>query len=126
MTFDILAAFFVGVMCGMGIGGGGLFVIYLTLARGMGQLDAQGVNLAFFIFASAAALLVHAAGRKLILPYIIVSLIFALPGAFLGSLTAAVISPSYVRRLFGIMLIFAGASTLIRQFLAFLRRRRGG
>ena len=31
----------------MGVGGGGLFVVYLTLARDVGQYDAQRINLIF-------------------------------------------------------------------------------
>ena len=39
--YDILAGFLVAILSGLGIGGGGLLVIYLTLSGG-GQLEAQG------------------------------------------------------------------------------------
>ena len=45
----ILAAFFSGLAGSLGLGGGGVLVLYLVLALGMPQLKAQGINLLFFI-----------------------------------------------------------------------------
>ena len=56
IVIDILAGILIGTLTGMGIGGGGLLVIYLTAVRGMPQLSAQGCNLLFFIFAASASL----------------------------------------------------------------------
>ena len=53
------ATFLVALLAGMGVGSGGLYVVYLTLFAGRDQLSAQGLNLYFFIFAAAAALLLH-------------------------------------------------------------------
>ena len=55
-----IASFLVAVLAGMGVGSGGLFIVYLTMLADMPQLEAQGLNLYFFIFATAAALLLHA------------------------------------------------------------------
>ena len=54
-----------GTLTGMGIGGGGLLVLYLTAMDGVGQLAAQGCNLLFFVYASAASLFVHNKKRNL-------------------------------------------------------------
>ena len=50
MWLDILVSFLIATLSGLGIGSGGLLVIYLTLLDGMPQLRAQGVNLVFFSF----------------------------------------------------------------------------
>ena len=52
IVIDILAGILIGTLTGMGIGGGGLLVIYLTAVRGMQQLSAKACNLLFFIFAA--------------------------------------------------------------------------
>ena len=44
-----LAGTLSGVIGAMGLGGGGVLIIYLTLFLGMEQGIAQGVNLIFFI-----------------------------------------------------------------------------
>ena len=40
----ILAAFFSGLAGSLGLGGGGVLVLYLVFALGMPQLKAQGIN----------------------------------------------------------------------------------
>ena len=98
----------------MGIGGGGLLVIYLTLVRGVGQLEAQGMNLYFFIFASAAALFVHIAKRKINYPLILLTSSVGMLGAYGGSALASVTDPELIRRVFGAMLLVSGGISLFR------------
>ena len=44
VVVDLLASFSIAVLSGMGIGSGGLFVIYLTLVSSTPQLAAQGLD----------------------------------------------------------------------------------
>lgn len=114
MFFDILAGILFGALTGMGIGGGGLLVLYLTWVSGMSQLDAQGCNLLFFVFASAASLFIHNRKRKLDFRLIGISALFALIGAQIGIRLAGVLPEGLIRRMFGWMLISAGTVTGIR------------
>lgn len=115
---DIVAGLAFGTLSGMGVGGAGLLVIYLTMFRGLGQHDAQGVNLYFFIFASAAAVLIHAAKRKIDTETMLLSLLGGLPTAFLGCFAASAVHPDMLRRVFGGMLILTGLVSFFRQLRA--------
>lgn len=44
-----IVAFLTGITASMGLGGGFILVIYLTIFAQMPQLAAQGVNLIFFL-----------------------------------------------------------------------------
>ena len=46
--------FLISALMGMGVGGGGLFIIYFTLLLGTPQLTAQGTNLLLFVFIPAS------------------------------------------------------------------------
>ena len=63
---DFAAAFIVAVLSGMGVGSGGLFVIWLTMTTDFPQLTSQGLNLLFFLFASGASMLVHLTKRTIL------------------------------------------------------------
>jgi uncharacterized membrane protein YfcA len=65
LLVDILATLLIAVLSGMGVGSGGLMVLYLTLLRGAPQLSAQGFNLLFFLFAVASGMAVHLSRRRL-------------------------------------------------------------
>ena len=43
-----ISAFLTGILASMGLGGGMILILYMTLIAGMEQLTAQGVNLLFF------------------------------------------------------------------------------
>ena len=111
---DMAAAFAIGILSGMGIGGGGLLVIYLTLLRSVGQLEAQGLNLYFFIFASAAALFVHSVKRRMNWGLILLVGAVGMFFAYVGSTLASVTEPHLVRKLFGAMLVLSGGVSLVK------------
>ena len=49
MIFDILAGFFSGLTASMGLGGGFVLMIFLTVFKGYNQIYSQAINLMFFI-----------------------------------------------------------------------------
>ncbi|MBQ2719173.1 MAG: hypothetical protein IJF73_03800, partial [Clostridia bacterium] len=54
-----LVLFGAAVLSGLGVGSGGLYLLYLTDVLGVGQYAAQGQNLLFFILATLASALLH-------------------------------------------------------------------
>lgn len=112
---DFVAGTVFGALSGMGVGGAGLLVIYLTAVREVAQHDAQGINLYFFIFASAAAILIHAAKQKIDEFTMLLSLLGGVPAAYLGCLCARAVQPELLRKIFGGMLIVTGLISLFKQ-----------
>ncbi len=112
---DLAAALCIAGLSGMGVGSGGLFVIYLTLLRGAPQLAAQGWNLLFFLFSAGASLAVHLRRRELRWGLIAILAAAGLIGAYFGSALAPTIDPTLLRRLFGGMLIASGCVVLLRR-----------
>ena len=115
---DIAAGILFGILAGMGIGGGGLLVIYLTLIREYSQIDAQAANLLFFVFAAFAAMAVHIRKRKI--DFVLVSslAIAGIVGSLFGSHIAVIIPQFVTRKLFGAMLIVSGVITAARILLS--------
>ncbi len=110
----LLAVFAIALLAGIGVGGGGLLVLYLTLVEAMPQAEAQGINLLFFLCAAGAAFLVNC--RKRSFPWKTV-LLLAVGGtafAILGAFLATKVSPTLLRRSFGGLLVASGLITLLR------------
>ncbi len=112
---DFIVGFAVSVLSGLGIGGGGLLVIWLVLYHSVEQLTAQGINLVFFLFSSSAAMIVHLMKRKLNFKLIAYLAVFGIVGSFLGSLLSKNVSPEIIRSAFGILLIISGVMTLFKR-----------
>ena len=114
---EIIAGIICSALAAMGVGGGGLLVVYLTEFAKMDQRMAQGINLVFFLCASVTALAVHVKTRRLAYN---VAWLFAIGGAAgsaVGSLFARSVDSSLLRLCFGILLIFAGGNVIFKELL---------
>ena len=110
-----IVALALAALSGAGVGGGGLFVIYLSLVLGVNQREAQLSNLAFFIFAASSALIIHMKNRRLDGRLIAVLSLSGVAGGIVGSHVAAVLPSSALKTAFGFMLIASSAYTVIRM-----------
>ena len=110
MFFFIALA--IAALSGMGVGGGGLFALYLKYFSSYGQIDVQAINLLFFLFASGAALLIHLQKRRIFFGAVMIMLIFGIAGSLIGSTVALNINAAILSKLFGAVMIFAGAYSL--------------
>ena len=114
---DFIAGVLIAALAGMGVGGGGLLVLYLVFVKGMGQTDSQGINLVFFVCASITALCLHLKKRSVDMRRCVVLMCFGGIGAILGAVVASYFEPDVVRKIFGWFLIASGV-------LVFLKKRK--
>ena len=112
----IIVAFIISALMGMGVGGGGLFVIYLTLVLDYEQISAQGTNLIFFILSALASIFIHIKKRKIKFSQVAVMAIFGTGGALITSTLANMINPKIPRIILGVILILSGILTIIKTF----------
>ena len=110
-----IATLIIAILCGMGLGSGGLFVVYLTVLCGYEQLLAQGLNLYFFIFSTAAALPVHAKKQKLPLKRLAYICALGSGGCAGGALLAQSIDKGILRMIFAFLLIISGGITMLQK-----------
>ena len=111
---EYATGFFTALLAGLGIGGGGLLVIYLVLWGGVKQLAAQGINLIFFLFSSSASMIIHLRKRNIPFKFTLILSASGIVGAVLGSVAGRAISDEIVRMLFGILLVISGVIALFR------------
>ncbi len=97
----LLAGLLSGIIGGMGLGGGAVLIIYLTVFKDTEQLTAQGINLLFFIPIALTALLIYAFKKqikwKTVLPLAFGGILGAVGGIFLADFIGGV----WTARLFG-------------------------
>ena len=118
----IIASLFIAALSGMGVGSGGLFVIWLTLVTDTPQFAAQGLNLLFFLFSSGTSLLVHSKKRNILWGAVLVLSVVGIVGSLFGSFVAGFISATVMRKIFGSMLIVSGSFVLFARKKSVKRR----
>lgn len=112
MIVELLVGAAAGFVSGCGVGGGTLLLLYLTAVVGVAQRTAAGINLLYFICCSPMALFLHfrrrAAQWRQVWPA-------ALGGAVTAALAAwgtVYLPTDWLRRGFGVMLIYIGIKCL--------------
>jgi len=110
-----IASLLIAILSGLGVGSGGLFVIWLTMFEGVAAQDARGLNLLFFVFSAGAALVFHILRKRLRYRLVIFMAIFACIGTLAGSYIGARISSEYLRKFLGAMLAVSGVYTLVTR-----------
>ena len=108
-----IIAFIISLLSGMGVGGGGLFALYLKYFSEYSQIEIQAANLIFFLFAAGAALTVHLQKRRIYLLPIAIMIALGIPGSLLGSRLAVMINGRALGRIFGVMMMLAGIYSLV-------------
>ena len=109
----IIIGMILGFLAGLGVGGGSLLILWLTLVAGISSQDARWINLMFFLTAAGSVSLFR--WKKGSLP-----LRKLLPAIIAGCICSALISclrmyldPSLLEKGFGILLLFTGIRELL-------------
>lgn len=109
----LLAGIVLGYLAGLGVGGGSLLILWLTLVLQIPNESARLINLMFFITAAGTVSLFRWKQGTLQLKKI-------LPAILAGSIAAGVFSwiglhldAGLLKKLFGILLLFTGVRELL-------------
>jgi uncharacterized membrane protein YfcA len=118
LWYDALAAFVCAILSGMGVGGGGLFLIYLSLVRHCDIFLARQLNLLCFLCGSAASLLrkpKESEGYRPLKPFCWwVIFLLGILGALCGKLLLLWIDASRFSLFLGIFFCLCGLFALLR------------
>ncbi len=108
LMLSFLIAFLAAALSGMGIGGGGIYILYLTLILNMQSAQARGINLAFFIVAALSSLAIHLKKRKICIPLVLITALGGITGALLGAHLSHIMNETLLQKAFGGFLVFCG------------------
>lgn len=111
----ILAGLITGIISGFGIGGGSLLILYLTAFAGVDQYTAAGINLLYFLFCAPAALLSHIRNKRVEWKAVLWCSLAGAVTSAIAAWGASLISTDFLRRLFGILLLYIGVRELFSK-----------
>ena len=123
---NFIIGLFTGIAASMGLGGGFILIIYLTVFGGADNLTARAANLVFFLPIALFSVILHSKNKliewKIILPLIISGVI----GSALGTLFGLVINPRIIEIAFGGVLVFVGIRELFRKRRSIGNKEKNG
>lgn len=110
----LLAGLFSGIIGGMGLGGGAVLIIYLSVLKNTEQLQAQGINLLFFVPIATVAVIIYAFKKQIKWKSVFPLAAGGVLGAVAGFYLTDFIGGNFTAKLFGGFLIILG----LKEFFA--------
>ena len=110
-----IAALLCAIPIGRGVGGAGLYVIFLSLYEKMPQAEAQGVNYLFFVAAIAVSTVINLKNGLVDGKKTISLSLWGLCGALPGALLAFILPATILRTGFSLLMIAAGTYGLLKK-----------
>ncbi len=104
----------------MGMGGGTILILCLTLFRGMEQHSAQGANLIFFVPTAIISIIINAKQKLVDWKVGTIVSIFGIIGALIGAKISVNLDTNKLKLYFGIFLL---AISLIEIFTFFKKEK---
>ena len=112
---NILVGFLTGLMASMGLGGGFVLIIYLTLFCSIGQAVAQGINLLFFLPIAFFSAIIHTKNKLIEWKIVPFAVIAGIIGAAAGSFISFVIDENMLRTFFGALILPIGLKEIFHR-----------
>lgn len=109
---NIVIGFLTGVLASMGLGGGFILVVWLTLFMNVEQRAAQGVNLLFFLPIALISLVIHVKNGLVNKELVKKLALGGVVGAVIGTFAAQHMGNDFLRILFALFLLGFGLREL--------------
>ena len=108
IVWGIIASIFAGVCASMGLGGGFVLMIYLTVIAGNDARAAGGINLIFFLIVGTMSLFFHKSSSLIEKSPLLPMIILGVLGAGGGLAVGLVLDEKLISKIFGGFVILAG------------------
>lgn len=102
---EILTGIIAGIIGGLGMGGGTVLILFLSLFLGIEQHIAQATNVIFFVPTAIAAIVINLKNKNINLKLAIPICIWGIIGAFIGGTISTKMNVNMLRKAFAIFLI---------------------
>ena len=105
---SLLVGASLGFLSGLGVGGGSLLILWLTLVQGMEPQAARSINLLFFIPCALIAAMIRIKQGSVPFRKILPAILGGAVAALCFSLLSTTINTDLLKKCFGILLIATG------------------
>ena len=111
----ILGGFLSGAVGSLGVGGGGILIVFLTMFLNFSRSDAAVMNLLFFIPIATFSVIIYIKRKQIDIKKALLIIPTGLIGSAIGVYLSGVIETSLLTKIFGGILIFISLKTFFSK-----------
>ncbi len=111
--FAVFTGTVLGILAGLGVGGGSLLILWLSLVLNMSQQTCRGINLLFFIPAAVISCILQYKKGKLSPEKLLPAILAGTAAAAVFSFAGSRIDTEALKKPFGFLLLFTGLREIL-------------
>ena len=119
----VLIGVIAGICTGLGIGGGSILILCLSLFLGLEQHIAQATNILFFVPAAIVSILLNFKNKNINIKNSLPIIFFGVLGSILGSIISRNMDMYFLRKLFGFFLIFISIKECYSFYILYIKNK---
>ena len=112
IPLSLIVGTLLGFLSGLGVGGGSLLILWLTVVLEMDPLSARSINLLFFLPAALISSTVRIKQGNLKIKVLLPAIFTGCISAVIFSIISTVLDVQVLKKLFGLLLLAAGLREL--------------
>lgn len=113
-----------GIITGLGMGGGTILILLLSLFMNLEQHIAQATNLVFFIPTALAAIIINVKQKNVDYKLATIISIFGIIGAIIGAIISKNISSNNLRKYFAIFILLIAIYEIYKLYKEYRIKRK--
>ncbi|MBO5413888.1 MAG: TSUP family transporter [Clostridia bacterium] len=118
IIFGIIA----GIVTGMGMGGGTVLILLLSMFAGLDQHIAQATNLVYFVPTSISTIFINIKQKNLDVKLAVKISIFGIIGAIIGAIIADKIPSTNLRKYFAVFIFIIGLYEVYQLYKTYKKK----
>lgn len=120
VIFGIIA----GIVTGLGMGGGTILILLLSLFMNLEQHIAQATNLVFFVPTALSAIIINAKQKNIDYKLAMTVIVFGIIGAVIGTIISESISSNNLRKYFAIFILLIAFYEIYKLYKEYRIRKK--
>lgn len=121
---EIIFGIISGIVTGLGMGGGTILILLLSVFIDLNQHTAQGTNLIFFIPTSLAAIFINIKQKNIDYKVAKIVIIFGIIGTIIGAFIAQKINSDNLKKLFAIFIFIIAIHEICDLYKEYINKRK--
>ena len=118
---EIIIGILSGIVTAIGMGGGTILILLLTLILNIPQHISQSANLIFFIPTSVVAIFLNFKNKNIDLKIGLTIILSGIIGSIIGAIISNKVNVQSLRKYFGIFLLFVAFSEIYNYYKQYIK-----
>lgn len=123
--FEILIGFVSGIVSGMGMGGGTILILLLSIFMNLDQHVAQATNLIFFIPTAITSVIIGIKNKNINVKEAWVIVVSGIIGAIISANISSNLNVKILRKMFGAFLLIIAIYEIYSWFNMYIKNKKG-